>query len=232
MKEFRNLVASEIECRVQQVAKDNSWCTLLLYKDARVDMNLLDEVYGATNWQRTHSLIGDQLFCTVSIWDDEKKCWVNKQDVGVESYTEATKGRASDAFKRACFNIGIGRELYTAPSIFIKLSKNDLNSSQKIKNNLFHVKKVGYNEKDEINVLVIVDSSNNIRYSLGSSEQVQTPPKVPQGNIVDDNLQLALVSIKQARNIDELSGIYKELTAYHNNPIFMGALSTRKKEVA
>jgi hypothetical protein len=234
MKEFRNLEASEIECRVQQVAKDNTWCTLLLYKDARVDMNLLDEVYGATNWQKTYQLIGDQLFCTISIWDSEKKCWINKQDVGVESNTEAVKGRASDAFKRACFNLGIGRELYTAPFIFIKLTANDIRNG-KIKNSLFAVKSIGYNEKQEINSLVICDSSSALRYSLGSKEKVQNPQptqhQVPQPNVIDNALEQALDSIKHARDIDELASIYKELVAFQGNQIFMSALTARKKEL-
>ena len=115
---FRDLRADEIECRVAQVAKDGKWLTLLLYKDARCDMNILDETVGPFNWKRSHSR--DNANCTVSIWDDEKGEWVPKEDTGTESNTEAAKGLASDSFKRACFNWGIGRELYTAPRIFVK----------------------------------------------------------------------------------------------------------------
>lgn len=118
---FRPLRAEEIECRVATVKKTG--VSLLLYKDARVDMRLLDETVGAMNWKRSHQLIDDNLYCTIEIWDADKKEWVGKQDVGVESYTEKEKGRASDAFKRAGFNIGIGRELYTAPFIWIPSSK-------------------------------------------------------------------------------------------------------------
>ena len=94
-KEIRLLNADEIEVRVQSV-KSNG-CILLLYKDARVDMRILDETYGPTGWQREHQLINNNLFCTISIWDDEKKQWIKKQDVGVESYTEKEKGQASDS---------------------------------------------------------------------------------------------------------------------------------------
>ena len=124
---IRLLKADEIECRVGTVSKDNTGCSLLLYKDARVDMRMLDEVFGPTNWKRSHEVINGSLFCTLSIWDSEKKEWVGKQDVGTESYTEKEKGQASDAFKRAGFNWGIGRELYTAPFIWIKLANNDFN---------------------------------------------------------------------------------------------------------
>ena len=87
---IRLLNADEIECRVGTVSKDNTGCSLLLYKDARVDMRLLDEVFGPTNWKRSHEVINGSLFCTLSIWDEDKKEWIGKQDVGTESNRERT----------------------------------------------------------------------------------------------------------------------------------------------
>lgn len=113
---FRDLRADEIDVRVSQISAKG--CSLLLYKDARCDMNILDETVGATNWQRAHTR--DNANCIVSIWDSEKNQWISKEDTGKESKTEQEKGLASDSFKRACFNWGIGRELYTAPFIYIK----------------------------------------------------------------------------------------------------------------
>lgn len=113
---FRDLRADEIECRVAQ-AKQNG-VSLLLYKDARCDQNILDETVGPMNWQRYHNR--ENANCVVSIWDDKKQQWVGKEDTGTESNAEKEKGLASDSFKRACFNWGIGRELYTAPFIWIK----------------------------------------------------------------------------------------------------------------
>jgi hypothetical protein len=113
---FRDLLAEEIECRVAQ-AKGNG-VSLLLYKDARCDQNILDETVGAMNWQRMHTR--DNANCIVSLWDEKKQQWISKEDTGTESNTEKEKGLASDSFKRACFNWGIGRELYTAPFIWIK----------------------------------------------------------------------------------------------------------------
>lgn len=113
---FRPLRADEIEVRIARVINGKG-VQLLFYKDARVDQNMLDETVGPMNWQRSHSR--DNANCTVSIWDTEKKMWVSKEDTGTESNTEAQKGLASDSFKRACFNWGIGRELYTAPDTYI-----------------------------------------------------------------------------------------------------------------
>lgn len=118
MEKFRTLRADELDCRVG-TCNDKGFL-LLLYKDARCDQNVLDETVGKNNWQRDHKEVKGNLFCGVSIWDESKKQWITKWDCGVESNTEKEKGEASDSFKRACFNWGIGRELYTAPFIYIK----------------------------------------------------------------------------------------------------------------
>ena len=112
---FRDLRADEIEVRVAQA--NEYGVSLLLYKDARCDQNILDETVGAMNWQRCHTR--DNANCIVSLWDEKKQQWISKEDTGTVSNTEKEKGLASDSFKRACFNWGIGRELYTAPNIKI-----------------------------------------------------------------------------------------------------------------
>lgn len=132
---FRDLTADEIECRVQSVHKEGKGLVLLLYKNARCDMNILDETVGAENWQREHYECKGNLFCRVSInvndiTEDIAPRWVWKSDCGVESNTEAQKGEASDSFKRACFNWGIGRELYTAPFIWIPAKKCNINNGK------------------------------------------------------------------------------------------------------
>lgn len=116
---FRDLKENEIDVRVA-MCKENG-VSLLLYKDARCDMNILDETVGQFNWKREH--LRDNSNCIVSIWDKEKRQWISKEDTGSESNTEKEKGLASDSFKRACFNWGIGRELYTAPFIWVTADK-------------------------------------------------------------------------------------------------------------
>lgn len=118
------LAIQEIDFRVQSINK-GGYATILAYKDARVDMNRLDAVYGVGFWQKKYDVINDNLFCSVGIWNKELNYWVWVQDVGTESNTEKEKGQASDAFKRACFNLGIGRELYDYPIIQIKLEPTE-----------------------------------------------------------------------------------------------------------
>ena len=165
---FRTLRADEIECRIQSVKPQG--LILLLYKDARCDMNILDETVGMMNWKKSYQLIDGQLFCTIEIWDDEKKQWIGKQDVGVESNTEAEKGRASDAQKRSAFAFGIGRELYTAP--FVWISSKDCNIKDGKCYDKFHVTKIGYDESRRINQLEIVnDKLNRVVFKMGKPSQ-------------------------------------------------------------
>jgi len=128
----RPLRADEIEVRVAQIKKVNfkdspngdgvlmGKVMVLLYKNARVDMAVLDETFGPENWQRDHKEVKGNLFCGIGVYDGGKGDWVWKWDCGTESNTEREKGEASDSFKRAGFNWGIGRELYTTPQIVLK----------------------------------------------------------------------------------------------------------------
>ncbi|MBP5423753.1 MAG: hypothetical protein J6Y78_15060 [Paludibacteraceae bacterium] len=172
--EFRKLKASEIDARVSTVTKKG--CSLLLYKDARVDQNILDETVGCLNWKRSHQQIGDRLYCTVEVWDETKEQWIPKQDVGTESYTEKEKGQASDSFKRACFNFGIGRELYTAPFIWIPSGKCTIeeNNGKFTTKDRFMVDSIGYDKNRNINKLVIRKLTWNgigdIVFQLGEPE--------------------------------------------------------------
>ena len=132
MEEIRLLTKHDIDVRVSNVTDNNGVVKvmLLLYKDARVDMKILDELYTPLGWKRTHKMIGDRMYCSVEVWDEAKGVWVGKEDVGTESNTEAEKGQASDSFKRACFNWGIGRELYSCPFIWIPADKCTIKSTK------------------------------------------------------------------------------------------------------
>lgn len=169
---FRTLRADEIELRVQMV-RENGF-TLLLYKDARADMNMLDETVGAMNWKREHSR--DNANCTVSIYNKETGQWVGKEDTGTESFEEKEKGLASSSFKRACANWGIGRELYTASFIWIN-NEGEVQKNEKGKlyvKGKFEVKEIGYDNYRRINHLIIVDSKGKIRYKHNAP---QAPPR-------------------------------------------------------
>lgn len=126
---FRDLKSDEIDVRLATV-KENG-VSLLLYKDARVDQNILDESFTPFGWQRDHKELKGNIYCGISIYDKDKSEWVTKWDCGKESFSEAEKGEASDSFKRAGFNWGIGRELYTSPFIWISNDKCNIKQTKK-----------------------------------------------------------------------------------------------------
>ena len=198
--EFRTLRANEIDCRVAQI--DKNWLSLLLYKDARADMDVLDECVGCMNWKREH--LRDNANCRVSIYNTDINEWISKEDTGTESFSEAEKGLASDSFKRACVNWGIGRELYTAPSIFITPRKDmGKNTRRKDENGedihedeffekgtdnkgnpkydtktKFWVEYIDYNDEREIKDLIIRDNKNHIRFSQLTKETEKELSKI------------------------------------------------------
>lgn len=166
----------QIDFRVQSINK-GGYATILAYKDARVDMDRLDEVVGRGKWQRRHELIDGQLFCSVGLFNDEIREWVWVQDVGTESNTEKEKGRASDSFKRACFNLGIGRELYEFPQISVKLNDDEW-EMRKDRNgkdspvatwNLKIRQWSWYMERDErgVSFLAARDQNGKVRFTFG-----------------------------------------------------------------
>ncbi len=166
----RLLRADEIECRVAMV--NEKGLSLLLFKDARVDQKILDETFTPFGWRRTHQSIDGNLYCTVEIWDKEKCQWIAKQDVGTVSYSEKEKGQASDSFKRACFNWGLGRELYTAPFIWIPAEKVDIKmkGDRYVTSERFSVQSISYNEQREIVSLVIVNSKGYKVFETGKRQ--------------------------------------------------------------
>lgn len=154
---FRNLRADEIEVRVARI--NASSVELLLYKDARCDMNILDETVGPHRWTRDHKEILGSLFCTVSIFFSLINMWVSKTDCGARSNLEPEKGVSSDSFKRAGFNWGIGRELYTAPRI-----KTDVCSVNNGKcYDHFIVEHIKTTEDKQIAELIIFNETQNKR---------------------------------------------------------------------
>lgn len=200
--EFRLLTAEEIECRISMC--NEYGVGILLYKDARCDQNILDETVGAMNWQRHHSR--DNANCIVSIWDKEKEQWIEKEDTGTESFTEKEKGLASDSFKRACFNWGIGRELYTAPTMFVsakdlKTLQADAKGNWKCKD-YFKVTAIEYVERKIVYVRIL-NTKTNMEIEFG------TPAKAKQ--TIDDVKVKALIARceKDAVPSDRILTLYK-----------------------
>lgn len=205
MKEikFRNLYAEEIDIRVGQAIKTDKFegVTLLLYKNARVDMDLLDEVCKPLGWKREHTR--DNANCIVSIWNEDTKEWVSKEDTGTESNTEAEKGKCSDSFKRACVNWGIGRSLYTSPKIMVACKLD--NSGKKPASGIgWYVKDIDYNDKNVISRLVIMETKYDkdtqvvFDWSLEKGQSYTNPKNSPTSH---DNSNADTLSTNDKKSV-------------------------------
>lgn len=191
---FRALRADEIELRVGTVNKQGF--SLLCYKDARCDMNILDETVGMCGWQRDHKEIKGNLYCGVGIFSEDG--WVWKWDCGTESYTEGEKGEASDSFKRACFNLGIGRELYTSPFIWIKGHLDDKGKPDQRYVGGLKVTEIAYDESTSrrtITKMVIKDKDNVVAFSFGTNTpSVKKVPKKESTPLSKEDLIAFLIN--------------------------------------
>lgn len=170
---FRKLTADELEARVATVTPKG--CSVLIYKNARVDMAVLDETVGAMNWQRQHREEKGNLFCGIGIRNDESGEWVWKWDCGTESYTEKEKGEASDSFKRAGFCWGIGRELYTCPFIWFRAGDVNLEerNGKPTTRDHFEVRAIEY-EGNKVSYLVVEDTKTKKQFSWGMPAKTVT----------------------------------------------------------
>ena len=225
---FRLLRADEIDCRIAIV---QSWgISLLLYKDARCDQNILDETVGSMNWQRHH--LRDNANCIVSIWDDDKKQWIEKEDTGTESFTEAEKGLASDSFKRACFNWGIGRELYTAPTMFVyakdlKTMKQDDKGKWTCKD-FFKVTDIEYDGR-RIAKVDVLNTKTGVVLTFGEPvAETKKTQEIAEKTIGDAKAVALRAALEVANvNVPELMGRYKveklsDLTEAQHSRIIQG----------
>lgn len=212
--DIRTLRADEIDARVQTV-KENG-CSILLYKDARCDMKVLDETFGMTGWQRHHEVINGNLFCNVGVKTVNENGfseWVWKQDVGTESMADKEKGEASDSFKRACFNWGIGRELYTAPFVWIRLESGETfkgNNGKLGVKTRFVVTDVGYNDNREINRLEIKDDKGKVRYSYSTGKKAAITTSSGNSLIVKGKT-LSIAQVKRFYTLASIAGINEDV---------------------
>ena len=208
---FRALKAEEIEVRIGSVSEKG--LSLLLYMDARAAALLLDETVGPMNWRCSYRDVNGKMYCSVDIWDSDKKEWVSKENVGTESNTEAEKGEASDGLKRAVATWGV-RELYTSPFMWIDKDQlknhtcNDWNGKKTWKSNdKFTVSNVeieinGYSRR--ITKLEITNTSTRkvcFDWSIGKGQKTITSPKPVKTNAAQETAT--------AEQIDYLAQVYK-----------------------
>lgn len=210
-KKIRLLMAEEIECRVSTVNQNGA--SLLLYKDARADQKILDETFGIFGWKRSHQCIDGNLYCTVEILDKETGTWVSKQDAGSagKSEKDREKSQASDSFKRACFNWGIGRELYSAPFIWIPAGRTEIQErgGKFFCNDSFSVATIAYSVERIISSLSIVNSKNKVVYVMGADNSVHSVSHTQMASLKKELLRTGVTAdeVKKRYNIGNLENM-------------------------
>ena len=236
--EIRPLMANEIEVRVGTLKKDGSGASYLLYKDSRCDMKILDEVFGAFNWQREHKELKGVIYCGVSIKSEQGE-WVTKWDAGAESNVEKEKGEASDSFKRACTNWGIGRELYTSPFIWVNFADD---SERNAKGNIgLRVSNISVVD-GKIVALEIVDKRGNVRFTMGKqvlpNKPVELKQPAPSAKKVtatatadiERQKEDLIVSVESAETVEQLNALYAANKAIITADI-LAKFSLRKQQI-
>jgi len=215
---MRKLKANEIDVKVKQVG--NGWALLLLYKTARVDMQMLDEEYGPLGWQSDYKTLNGVLYCGIGILDVNTKEWVWKWDCGIESRDndgQEKKGEASDAFKRAGFKIGIGRELYTSPVIFANVetvAEKDRNGKTVYKladhKLRFEVSDITYDKAGNITDLEIKTNKGQIVFrqnqNIGKQTSYATKAQPKQDPFRNIDMKHAR-AMQSAQTADELADV-------------------------
>ena len=179
---FRTLNANEIECRVGNVARDGTGFFLLLYKNARVDQTILDETFGIYNWQCKYYQVKNTMVCSIGIYNEERKEWIWKDNGGDDDFTtEQVKAELSDSFKRAAFCIGVGRELYYSPKIYIKATEDNTTKAR------YSVQRIEYDKNKRITNLVIInDKTKEVVFLYGKGEKVAETSEKPQLNATSE----------------------------------------------
>ena len=207
--EFILLRADEIDVKVKQVTEKGALA--LLYKTARTDMAILDETFGVMNWTDDYKEIKGNLYCGIGVRETEEKPFIWKWDCGIESREDEEgnqkKGEASDAFKRAGTKLGIGRELYTSPFIFLKVETISDGKKWQLKNKFqgFSVSQIGYDAKRNISNLVIVNDKNEVVFTFGKAENgAKTPPTSQDNKKVEqvaDAEEITALTLEEAYQI-------------------------------
>lgn len=180
MREFELLTAKEIECRISTVSARG--LTLLLYKTARTDYAMLDKKFGMFGWQNEYEIIDGKMYCCISVKNPQTGEWVSKWNCGTESFTEAEKGQASDAMKRAGFCWGIGTELYSAPFIWIPAELCEISKNEKGKyvcSDKFYVTQIAYDGNEDISELQIKNNRGSVVFTHPRTKQQKTAEKPP-----------------------------------------------------
>lgn len=222
---FRDLRADEIDVRVGATTKDKNGnvthFTFLLYKNARVDMALLDETLGTMNWQAKYYQVKSTMICSVGIninYNDPSKepYFIWKDNGGDDDFTtEQVKAECSDAFKRACFLIGIGRGLYSASKLYMRIERTEENTEK----SYYGCKTIEYDSNGNITKVVIYNkkTKKDVLVATLDKKVSQNGENATNNTIVGANEPIGSIDKKDLKAIRDL---ITALSAEQHNQFF------------
>lgn len=210
------LQPQDIEVRVGNKIKDTNNVALLLYQDSRCTARNLDKQFGQFGWQIDYKVVGEQIYGTLSIWDEDKQQWVSKSDTGDKSNISEDKGQSSDILKRCAVRWGFGTELYTAPKIVLP---NDGYG-----NTGYKVTDIKYNDNREITYLSIANRFGDNVFEWGGTSVVK-PVKLVKQLLTEetapatDNLEKIVNSKSNLNSLKEFCAEKKNDESVDNNQL-------------
>lgn len=220
MKElkFRPITAQEVEIKPTDT-KVQGKCTLLLFIDSRAAAQILNETVGVMNWQIEYKDVAGKIYGRLSIWDEERNCWIYKEDTGSEGNIEADKSLSSDILKRCLARWGCDY-LYYTPRVQITCPDSFYwNGKMTMR---FSVRELEFNGK-ECTKLVIVDRFDNVVYSYGQPVQ-----KKQDGVFIP---QVVWDAICNATTVAELANIWNNNAQLQVSEKFKRQLGKKKAEL-
>lgn len=237
MKElnFKPLTAEQIEVRPTDT-KVQGKCTLLLYIDSRCAAKILNDTVGVMNWQISYKDVAGTIYGRLDIWDEDRNCWVYKEDTGSEANIEAEKSKSSDILKRCLARWGCDY-LYYTPKI-----KIDCPPSFYFNNKMtmtFTVADIAFNDNKQCTKLVILDRFNNVVFDWSNGQQNNTQqqkPTTPKRNKLTTTTNMSSERIPtglygktvNAQSMAALKSIWDSNELYHNNKIFINLVNKQK----
>ena len=215
--EWELLKPDDIEIRLATVK--NGVAKMLLFQDSRCAVRALDQQFGSFGWQMDYKVVGDQIYGTLSIYDEEKQMWISKSDTGDKSNISEDKGQSSDILKRCIVRWGFATELYTSPKIEIP--------DDGYNNTGYRVSEIDYIGR-KISHLVIVNKFGKeaFRWDLNADNNTSKPsltltPSKDKKTLLTEFCQAQMAN---GANRDELGKFYK----YWMEKDFKGQMNVEK----
>jgi hypothetical protein len=125
-----------VKWKAGKVTADGTKTLGMAYVDARDVMDRLDHAFGPQGWEDFYTVISTEgaVQCTLAVTFTEEDAAgtkfyrrVTKQDVGYpngKADEEPLKSAFSDALKRTCVKLGIGRDLYDIEPVWLPYDKD------------------------------------------------------------------------------------------------------------